>query len=187
MSDSKTATAGGAKGGTPALGKPLSRRAATRALLLTPFAGGALASLVGCGGEDGGGDGTEPSGEERSFTLSVGDTPAFDITEMRVGAGDEVTVTITHTGELPATSMGHNFVLLQPGVTPSDFASAAAQATDSGYIPPGREGDIIAHTGLVGGGESDSVTFRARAHGSYKYLCSFPGHFASMQGDFIVS
>ncbi|HJL18809.1 MAG TPA: plastocyanin/azurin family copper-binding protein [Sandaracinaceae bacterium LLY-WYZ-13_1] len=46
---------------------------------------------------------------------------------------------------------------------------------------------MIAHTGLVGGGESDSVTFQAPSPGTYNHICSFPGHYATMNGDFIVS
>jgi azurin len=137
-------------------------------------------------GKTGAASGIEPSGEEKSFTLEVGDTIGYDRSELRVGAGDEVTVTITHTGTLGVESMGHNFVLLKQGVDMSGFATAAQQAADQGYIPPGREGNVIAHTKLVGGGESDSVTFQAPKPGTYQFLCSFPGHWSGMNGVLIV-
>jgi azurin len=47
---------------------------------------------------------------------------------------------------------------------------------------------IIAHTGLVAGGESDTVTFTAPEEpGDYEYICTFPGHFAAgMKGTLTV-
>ncbi|MDR2128854.1 MAG: azurin, partial [Burkholderiaceae bacterium] len=44
---------------------------------------------------------------------------------------------------------------------------------------------IIAHTKMLGGGESDSVTFdvaKLSAGESYTYFCTFPGHVALMKG-----
>ena len=45
---------------------------------------------------------------------------------------------------------------------------------------------MIAKTKVLGGGESDSVTFSIKEAGEYQYLCSFPGHFALMQGKITV-
>jgi len=164
---------------------------------LSAVSGGALAFTIpgvlgGCGGEEseegsGGGGGGAASGESKSFLLSVGDTIGYDKSEMRVGAGDEVTVSIQHTGSMGVESMGHNFVLLKKDVDMTSFATAAIQAADNGYIPADRADEIIAHTSLIGGGEQDSVTFQAPSPATYKYLCTFPGHYSSMNGDFIVS
>ncbi|MCY1552809.1 Azurin [compost metagenome] len=44
---------------------------------------------------------------------------------------------------------------------------------------------IIAHTKMIGGGESDSVTFevsKLAAGESYEFFCSFPGHVSMMKG-----
>ncbi|MNR67194.1 Azurin [compost metagenome] len=44
---------------------------------------------------------------------------------------------------------------------------------------------VIAHTKVIGGGQSDSVTFdvsKLAAGTDYTYFCSFPGHFALMKG-----
>ncbi|MEM1415393.1 MAG: azurin [Myxococcota bacterium] len=154
----------------------------TRLLLATPFS----ASLIGCGGEEGGGGGGggggSTEGTETSFAFEVGDAMAYNISEMRVAAGAEITVSIRHTGQMPKNAMGHNFVLLQAGTNVEAFATAAIGAVDSDYIPASEAGSIIAHTKLVGGGESDSVTFTAPPAGTYTYLCSYPGHYAIMQG-----
>ena len=42
-----------------------------------------------------------------------------------------------------------------------------------------------AHTKIIGGGESDSVTFpvaKLAAADSYTFFCSFPGHSSIMKG-----
>ncbi|MEM7381126.1 MAG: plastocyanin/azurin family copper-binding protein, partial [Bacteroidota bacterium] len=65
-----------------------------------------------------------------------------------------------------------------------EFAAAAATARETEYIP---ESDaVIVHTKLIGGGETTSITFDAPEAGTYDFICSFPGHYAVMQGKFIV-
>jgi azurin len=81
--------------------------------------------------------------------------------------------------------MGHNFVLLKKGVDLQQFALRAMNAAETAYIPAGDE--VIAHTKVIGGGEATSVTFDAPEPGTYQFLCTFPGHFAMMQGKFIVT
>ncbi len=81
--------------------------------------------------------------------------------------------------------MGHNWVLAKD-------ADVKALAGDSAKAGPAKDylndGDprIIAHTKLVGGGESDSVTFdvsKLSADEKYTFFCSFPGHWAVMKGE----
>ena len=117
--------------------------------------------------------------------LGASDEMKFDANEIRVQGGQKVTVKLTHTGQLPASSMGHNFVLLRKGVDLQQFALKAMNASETQYIPAGDE--VIAHTKVIGGGESTSVTFDAPEPGTYQFLCTFPGHFAVMQGTFVVS
>jgi azurin len=40
---------------------------------------------------------------------------------------------------------------------------------------------FVAHSRLLGPGESDTLKVTLEA-GDYPYLCTFPGHFAVMQG-----
>ena len=65
----------------------------------------------------------------------------------------------------------------------ASFAQAAIQARDNDYIP--ADGFII-HTDLLGGGEETTIEFEAPEIGEYTFICSFPGHFALMNGKFIV-
>lgn len=121
-----------------------------------------------------------------TFDLEVGDGISYNIKEMKVAAGSMVTVNIKHTGKLPSVAMGHNFVLIKNSVTMADFGTKAMAANKTQYIPEEMKDQVIAHTKLVGGGESDSVTFSAPAPGTYVYLCTFPGHYGLMNGKFIV-
>ena len=39
---------------------------------------------------------------------------------------------------------------------------------------------------MLGGGEETTIEFEAPAKGEYTFICSFPGHYALMNGKFIV-
>src|SRR5262245_44374356 len=74
-------------------------------------------------------------------------------------AGDctEVQLTLTHTGKMPVNAMDHNWVLTET----KDMQTAATEGMSAGakanYVKEGPK--ILAHTPLVGGGQSTSVTF----------------------------
>jgi azurin len=78
----------------------------------------------------------------------------------------------------PKESMAHNFVLLKDGTDLQAFAAQAVSAPD--HIPANNP-NIIAHTKLLGAGESDTIEFTVPA-GDYTYICSFPGHYLTMTG-----
>lgn len=128
----------------------------------------------------------EANANEAVITLNAGDDMKFDLSEIKVKEGQTVKLTLTHTGKMAKTAMGHNFVLLAQGVVLVDFAGKAMAASGTDYIPAGSEKEVIAHTKLIGGGESDTIEFTAPAKGSYEFLCSFAGHSALMKGTFIV-
>lgn len=122
--------------------------------------------------------------EEKKIEITGNDAMQFSTKAIEVTAGDKVVLTLKHIGKLPKLSMGHNFVLLKSDAKVMDFAVVAMKATTTEYIPaedPGKS-MVITHTKVVGGGESDTITFDAPAAGTYPYLCSFPGHFSLMQG-----
>lgn len=124
--------------------------------------------------------------QEKTIVIKGSDAMQFDLKEIKVKAGQKVKLTLTHSGKLAKAAMGHNFVLLKPGVDVAAFGSKAAAARETDYIPKSEEANIIAHTKLVGGGESDTITFTAPKKGKYTFICSFPGHYALMKGEFIV-
>ncbi|MBX2930595.1 MAG: azurin [Chitinophagaceae bacterium] len=127
-----------------------------------------------------------PAGDVATITINGNDAMQFDIHEIKVKEGQTVKLTLHHIGKAPKVAMGHNFVLLAAGVDMAEFAKAAIDAKDNDYIPKNLGKDIIAHTKLIGGGESTEIEFKAPAKGTYDYLCSFPGHSGLMKGKFIV-
>lgn len=129
----------------------------------------------------------EQTGEPQTVKLQVGDNIQYSTNRIEVKSGAPVEVTLEHTGKLAKEAMGHNFVLLKKGTDMNAFANAAMGAVENGYIPPNMADAVIAHTKLVGGGESDTITFPAPAPGEYVYLCTFPGHYMNMNGKLIVS
>ena len=119
------------------------------------------------------------------IVLNSSDLMKFDQNELRVFEGQEITLTLNHTGKMSKEIMGHNFVLLKKKTDLDDFAQRAMLARENEYIPVGDE--TIAYTKMIGGGESDTIIFTAPEKGSYTYICTFPGHYGLMRGVLIVS
>jgi len=119
--------------------------------------------------------------------ISGNDQIQYDKQELAAPAScKEITVTLHHAGKLPKEAMGHDWVLVNaPDVAAVANAGMSAGAAN-GYVQPGDK-RVLAHTKVIGGGESASVTFPSsilKAGGSYQYLCTFPGHSALMHGTF---
>jgi azurin len=127
------------------------------------------------------------AGDPCKLEITGNDQMQYDKKELDVPAScKQVTVTLHHAGQLPAAAMGHNWVLVStPDLTAVANAGMGAGLA-SNYIQPGDK-RVIAHTKVVGGGQTDSVTFSTSAlkpGGDYSYLCTFPGHNALMRGKF---
>ena len=122
--------------------------------------------------------------KETFIIINSNDMMKFDQNELRVFEGQKITLTLNHTGKMSKEIMGHNFVLLKKKTDLSDFAQRAMLARENEYIPKGDE--TIAYTKMIGGGESDTITFTAPEKGSYTYICTFPGHYGLMKGVLIV-
>ena len=117
------------------------------------------------------------------------DAMQFDKKELSV-AGDctQVEVTLHHSGKLPAQAMGHNWVLAKT----ADVAGVSSDGIAAGFANDHIKKDdarVIAHTKIVGGGQTTSITFPTSAltkGGAYTFFCSFPGHAAMMKGAITV-
>lgn len=118
-------------------------------------------------------------------SITGNDQMQFNKNELRVKAGQTVRLTLNHSGQLAENVMGHNVVILKQGTDVTDFATRAASARDNDYIPADSDA-VIAHTEMIGGGESTTIEFEAPEAGTYTFICSFPGHYVQMQGKFIV-
>ena len=126
--------------------------------------------------------------QECTQTIEGDDLIKFNLTEMRVSSScGEVTVTLRHVGMLPATAMGHNWVL----TATADYQPVAQAGQTAGapsYLPT-NDSRVIAATSIIGGGEETSVTFDVSGlepGGDYTFFCSFPGHYVLMNGKFII-
>lgn len=123
--------------------------------------------------------------DECSFTLNSNDAMQFDQKAIVVGKTcKEFTLNLVHTGKLPKTVMGHNWVLSKTEDSKAVASDGLSAGADNQYIKPGDE-RVIAFTKLIGGGETASVIFpvsKLTAGTAYTFFCSFPGHIAFMQG-----
>lgn len=94
------------------------------------------------------------------------------------------TVKLKHTGKLQKSAMGHNWVLTKTSDMQGAVNDGIAAGLDKDYLKAG-DTRVIAHTKLLGGGESDSVSFdtsKLQKGGDYSFFCSFPGHASVMKG-----
>lgn len=115
------------------------------------------------------------------------DTMKFNMTAIEAAPGESLRVVMKNVGRLPKQSMSHNFVLLKP-MSDADlnaFGMAASMAAPT-YLPKDLSA-VIAHTKMLGPGESDQIDLKAPSEpGEYPFICTFPGHFAVMRGKLIV-
>lgn len=130
--------------------------------------------------------GADPAGAPIVIELTGDDAMQFSTKELSAPAGATVKLVFKHIGVMPVTAMGHNFVLLQSGTVVLDFGMACATSTlEQNYLPVDAKKDlVIAASKMIGGGQQAEVTFTVPSPGKYPYLCSFPGHFAAMNGVF---
>jgi azurin len=121
--------------------------------------------------------------------ITGNDMIQYDKKQLKVASDcTQVELMLTHSGKLPAASMGHDWVLVKADDMQAVASDGLAAGAANNYVKK-DDARVIAHTKVVGGGESASVTFAMSAlkkGQSYKYLCTFPGHNALMNGDFII-
>ena len=109
----------------------------------------------------------------------------FDPKEIQVKSScKQYKITLKHEGKMPKSAMGHNVVLSKSADKDGVLADGQTAGEANNYVKAGDE-RVVAHTKLLSGGEQDSVTFDVSklAKGeAYEYYCSFPGHYATMNG-----
>jgi len=124
----------------------------------------------------------------KAIELTADDTMKYNLTELTAKPGEEIHLKLTNKGTMPKAAAAHNFVLLKNGVDLNAFTTAAVMSAATDYIPAKFADQVIAHTKMAGPGETVEVTFKApTAAGKYQFICSFPGHFATMKGTLTVA
>jgi azurin len=111
---------------------------------------------------------------------SDGDALAFIPDHLSCVTGAQVRLRLRHTGRI--SSDPHDWVLLEPGMESVFLADADRQQSDAIVVPPNDAGMVIAATPLCAKGATVSVEFIAPAPGRYPFVCSVPGHGATMHG-----
>lgn len=124
------------------------------------------------------------SESSNTVVITSNDQMRFDLDEIKVKAGEPVTLTLKNVGLLSKEAMGHNWVLLKAGADVAAFATEAMSSKQTEFIPAGSNA-VVAHTKLLGPGESDTITFTVEK-GEYEFICSFPGHYGIMRGRLIA-
>lgn len=119
-----------------------------------------------------------------SITITGNDRMRFNITSFTVKASTEITLKFHNEGKMPKESMGHNLVIIDKAIPPLKFSVSSAKYPRNEYVDPELEKEVIAHTKVLGPGETEVIRFTAPAEpGDYPYVCSFPGHTpAGMRG-----
>lgn len=156
-------------------------------------------TLAACGGSDSapatnGASSSTPNASTASAEVDqtvtiqpVGNEMRYEQAEFTVAPGETVRLVFENTATSP--SMQHNVVLL----TSDDDADAQrvgeeglAAGAQANYVPD--DDAVLAATPIALPGATVEVTFTAPSEpGEYRYLCTFPGHWATMQGTMRVS
>ena len=121
-----------------------------------------------------------------SVNLEGSDAMKYNLSNIDVSKSCKTfTINLKHTGKLARNVMGHNVVVAKS----ADMAGIDADGMKAGlaadYIKA-ADARVIAHSKVVGGGESTSVVIpvaKLSATGApLSFFCSFPGHSALMKG-----
>jgi azurin len=168
----------------------------TTSLLLM---GGVLAGCGGSGSDSAGGDASDASATatasgsasgsgsgaaDRTVTIEPkGNQMKYKQTEFTVAPG--ATIKLVFDNSATAPSMQHNVVVLNKAPSDEVFRRVGEGGMQAGsaneYVPD--DSAVLAATDMSQPGETVSVTFTAPEEtGDYGYLCTFPGHWATMQG-----
>ena len=129
-------------------------------------------------------DGVLKPDAEGIVRLEATDTMQYNAKRIEV-EGTKVKLELKHVGKMDKKMMGHNVVILKAGTDAMKWSAKAISAAATEYIPA-YDPDMIAHSKLVGGGESDTIEFEVPGPGEYPFVCSFPGHSGMMKGVLVV-
>ena len=126
---------------------------------------------------------------ECSITLQTDDALRFIPSHIAVPATcKDFTVTLTHTGHLPPLAMSHNWVLTKKSDLDGVARTGMLAGADVHHVDQ-SDNRVIAHTKLIGTGETTAVTFavaQLKVGEPYVFLCTFAGHSPIMRGTLSV-
>lgn len=123
-------------------------------------------------------------GPDEVITISAESPMQFDVTDFEVQAGSKVKLILNN-----PTDLMHNLLIVKPGqleTVAQNAMNMGLQGPQRGYVPDSE--NVIYFTSLLEVGESESIFFTAPEQpDDYPYVCTFPGHWQTMQGTMTVT
>jgi len=106
------------------------------------------------------------------------------VPSISVKAGSKVKLVFSNNDD-----MQHNLVIVSPGAV-NQIGEAAIKlglkGMEMNYVPSSAK--VLCHTGLLTPGAKETIYFIApAAPGSYTIVCTYPGHYLSMQSTLKVT
>ena len=121
--------------------------------------------------------------------IEANDQMQFNVSSITVPSScTKFTIQLKHVGQLPVATMGHNVVIAKQADMQGVATDGMAAGAGAMYVKAG-DARVVAHSDVVGGGQSTSVTFdvsKIKSDGPFEFFCSFPGHSAIMKGPISV-
>lgn len=140
----------------------------------------ALLFLSSCGEEE-----VRPLEDDENVQIvrlrAVGDEMLFDKDEIRVTHNQPVRIILIN--EATMDVMKHNVLIVNEGAS-QDVGMAAIAEAENDYIPDVPE--VLFASALAEPGETIEFEFMPPEPGTYEFVCTYPGHFTTMRGLFIV-
>jgi uncharacterized cupredoxin-like copper-binding protein len=103
----------------------------------------------------------------------------YDKTELQVKAGAKVKL-VFHNND----DMQHNIVITTPGAaneTGEKAMKLGLKGPDMQYVPNSNK--VLVHSNILEPGQTETLFFVAPSvPGIYQFVCTYPGHYAAMQG-----
>jgi putative membrane-bound dehydrogenase-like protein len=123
---------------------------------------------------------TGPFAEDVKISINVAQM-TYSVSSIDAKPNDAIRITLTNNGDVQ-----HNVVLIRPG----SLATVGAQVEAMAHVPNAEERsylpstpDIMFWMKLVETGQTGTLEFYAPPQpGDYPFLCTFPGHWQTMQG-----
>ena len=128
--------------------------------------------------------------EPKQITIKSNDLMKFDKSSLTLKVGELYNIKLENIGKLPKAAMGHNLIILNPGMDALKFGQKLITdygADVSNDWKPVKAGKLVfSQTKMLGPGESEVLKVKFEKKGVYHFLCSFPGHFGQMRGTITV-
>jgi len=106
----------------------------------------------------------------------------FNKKVIRVPANKNITIALTNRSS--DATMPHNIVIIKKGFA-NDVGQAGLSHKENAYVKPNDQ-NVIAHSPLAQIGETVYFSFKTPRIGNYEFICSYPGHWGLMKGEFIT-